>query len=83
VGYVFFSYIVLVFRLRVPLQAICYLYLVLRGVIKYMINRLNTYPMEKNDKNTGKNIIKYILRQNQYQINESLKQKLNSTTCNT
>jgi Holliday junction resolvasome RuvABC DNA-binding subunit len=42
-----------------------------------MINRLNTYPTEKNDWNTDENTIKYILQQNQYQIKESLKQKLN------
>jgi hypothetical protein len=53
------------------------LYSTYLSAINYMINRLNTHPMEKNDRNTNDNAIKYILQQNQYQINESLKQKLN------
>jgi hypothetical protein len=35
--------------------------------------------VEKNNRNTEKNTIKYIL-QHQYEINESLKQKLNKVT---
>jgi hypothetical protein len=38
-----------------------------------IINRLHTYPMRKNERNTEKNTIKYILQQNQYRINTPLK----------
>jgi hypothetical protein len=33
------------------------------SAINYMINRLNTYPMKKNERNTEVNTIKYILQQ--------------------
>jgi hypothetical protein len=36
------------------------------------------YTTNQNDLNTEKNTIKYTLQQNQYQINESVKQKLYS-----
>jgi hypothetical protein len=41
-----------------------------------VINRLNTYPMNKEDKNLEKNTINYILQQNQYKLNEVIKRRL-------
>lgn len=38
---------------------------------------LHTYPMKKNERNTEMNIIKHILQQNRYQVNNPLKHKSN------
>jgi hypothetical protein len=47
------------------------------SAINYLINRLNTYPIEKTHKNREKGIIQYILQQNYYQMNKSINKKLN------
>jgi hypothetical protein len=47
------------------------------SAINYMSNRLNTYPVNKCEKNAERDTIKHILQQNHYQINNSIKQKLN------
>jgi hypothetical protein len=45
--------------------------------INYMINRLNTYPLSKHEKNGERDTIKHILEQNQYQLSDTIKRKLN------
>jgi hypothetical protein len=47
------------------------------SAINYMTNILNTYPLNKCEINAEIDTIKHILQQNQYQINNSIKQKLN------
>jgi hypothetical protein len=47
------------------------------SAISFMINGLSTYPLKKEERNTEINTIKHILQQNQYHIQNSLKQKLN------
>jgi hypothetical protein len=45
------------------------------SAIKYMINRLHTYPMSKTHKKEEKYIIEQIMQQNQYQINKGTEKR--------
>jgi hypothetical protein len=44
--------------------------------INYLINRLNTYPLDENGKKKENNIIRQMLTQNSYSIDEHITQKL-------